>query len=451
VRLAIARGGPLEAWSTLDAAIATFVVSAIATTAASLVRPPLNPVGPIPILLAIAAFCVAALTRQPAPSLAWIATIAGSFAASSIPIDQARAADPGQLGVGPWIGLAIPASLGAIITLGLAARYATRPERRLGSPAVAISVGLVAWLIVACLTTIGLIAAGLARADPAFTWVDLATAPIGGFVRFVVVVTALGVLADVRAGYERARDHAGDGSPNGSPAAGTTAAGTPAPRSAARLRALAIATARERVPGQSAADEATVAAERTRLAGDLHATVLPGLRRAIAEAESGGDPDTLARQLRTIDLELERLMADRWPVVLEAFGLVAALEDLAERVEADGSVAVSIDVERAGERPPPAVERAAWRVAQLAIDNAARHAAATSITVTVSLAPERVTLAIADDGQGFDAVTPGALRPGARGLADASRRAAAVGGTVHIATEPGAGTTVRFAWAAPRS
>src|SRR5205085_9476349 len=101
---------------------------------------------------------------------------------------------------------------------------------------------------------------------------------------------------------------------------------------------------------QSAAKEASLAAERTRHAGDLHAVVLPTLRRAIADAEAGGDPDVLARQLRTVDLELERVMADRWPVVLEAFGLVAALEDLAEQVEAGGGPAVEPDVGRGGER-----------------------------------------------------------------------------------------------------
>ncbi|HEX2753989.1 MAG TPA: ATP-binding protein [Candidatus Limnocylindrales bacterium] len=437
MRLAVEQRGVRWSWSALDLAIAGFSLTAVATTVLSLGQPAITPIGPIPILLALGAFCVAALARRPAPSLAWIATIGGSFAASSIPIDQARAADPGQLGVGPWLGLAVPASVGAIVTLGIAARYATRADRRLGRIAVPVSVGLFAWLVVACATTIGLIGTGQARADPEFTWIDVATAPIAGFVRFVVVVTTLGVLADVRAGYERARERLA-GPPT------TTAA-------AERAWALAVATIRELVPGQSAAEEASLAAERTRLAGDLHATVLPGLRRAIAEAESGGDPDVLARQLRTVDLELERLMADRWPVVLEAFGLVAALEDLAERIEADTSLGVQIDVERAGDRPPPTIERAAWRVAQLAVDNAARHAEASLVTVTVSVDVERLVLAIADDGRGFDPDTAGAVRAGARGLADATRRAAAVGAAIRIEPRPGGGTTVTFDWTAHRA
>ena len=385
------------------------------------------------LLVALASLCVAILAIRRAPSLAWLAAIGGSFVAATIPIDLARIADPGQIGVGSWIGLAVPASLAAVLTMGIGSGYAIRRGHRLDPVAVPLAVGLLTWLVVACATTIGLIAGGQSRADPAFTWIDVATAPIALFLHLVVLVTALGVVADVRAGLGRAAER--------------LSLSVPAPIFAERAWTLAIATIRELVPGQAAAEEATVAAERTRLAGDLHAVVLPGLRRAIAEAESGGDPETLARHLRAVDLDLERLMADRWPVVLEAFGLVAALEDLAERVETDGHLAVQIDVERAGERPPPAVERAAWRVAQVTVDNAVRHAHPSVITVTVSVDRDCLVLAIADDGTGFDPTAAGAIRIGARGLADASRRASAVGAAIRIEPRTGGGTTVTLTWA----
>jgi signal transduction histidine kinase len=256
------------------------------------------------------------------------------------------------------------ASLWAILTMKIAARYATRPASRLEPIAMPLTVGLLVWLVVACVTTILVVLAGQQRPDPAFNWIDIATAPTTLFLPLLLIVTTLGILADLRSARDRARLR------------------LVAPPGAMRpedLWQLGIATLHELVPGQSAAEEATLAAERTRLAGDLHAAVLPGLRRAIAEAEAGGDPDVLARQLRSVDLELERLMADRWPVVLEAFGLVAALEDLAERIETDSGIAVQIDVRWVGERPPPAIERTAWRVAELAVDNATRHADASQI------------------------------------------------------------------------
>ena len=142
-------------------------------------------------------------------------------------------------------------------------------------------------------------------------------------------------------------------------------------------------------------------------------------------------------------------MADRWPVVLEAFGLVEALEDLAERVEAEAGVQVGLEIDGLAERPRPEIERTAWRMAQVALDNAVRHAAATEITIHLSIAADRVRLEISDDGRGFDAATAtGALRSGARGLADLTRRASAVGGSVAIEAGRQAGTVVRFEWPA---
>lgn len=396
-----------------------------------------GPADVLPILVAAAAICAALLGRRVAPSAAWLATIVAALAAGSVPIDAARGLDPGVLGVGPWELAAGRSSVAAIVTLAIAAAYATRPRRRLDPVARPVALGLLGWLVVACLVTLVAVAAG-ERRDPAFTWVDVATAPIGLFLRFVAIVAALGVVGDVRAAAGRAMARMDrDGTP-------------PASSRAERAVALAAATLRELWPGQADLDETTRTAERTRLAGDLHAVVLPSLRQAIAEAETGGDPDTLARHLRTVDLELERLMADRWPVVLDAFGLVAALEDLAERIEADGGLKIEIDVEHAGERPPTGIERTAWRVAQVALDNVVRHAAATTVRITVGVDAGRVGLAIADDGRGLGAGSDGASRPGARGLADATRRAGAIGATIRVEPRPGGGTTVVFNWQALR-
>ena len=412
-------------------AVTWFVVVALVAIVTTFGRVDLVPPEPVLLLVVAAALCAAELGRRRAPSLAWLASIGGAWAATSLPISQARVAAPVETGFVIWLGWAAVAGGCAVGTLWIARSWATRPGRRLDPIAVPVATILFGWLIIALLTTIVLVAAG-ERADPAFTWVDVATLPIATFSPFVAVLLALGVAADLRAAVERARNHADR------PRAGTSWA--------ENTWTLAAATIRELVPGQAAADEATLAAERTRLAGDLHATVLPGLRRAIAEAESGGDPDTLAQRLRAVDRDLERVMADRWPVVLDAFGLVAALEELAEQVEADDALHVEIDVERNGERPAVAIERAAWRVAQLAVDNAIRHAAATTITISVTVDPARVALAVADDGRGFDPARNASARPAGRGLADADRRAAAVGARVTVDARPGLGTRVAFDW-----
>jgi signal transduction histidine kinase len=419
-----------------------FMVAAAAATAVVALgaivldlNPPARIEALMPALVAGAALCVGLLARRWAPALAWVALIVASLVAASIPIAVSRAADPVATGLGTWIVIAIRSSAAAILTVIVAALYATRSDRRSTGRVTTLATFLVAWLVVACLLVVVLVIAG-ARYDPAFTWVDLATWPTSVFIQFVLVLTAFGVAADLRAAAIRADGRVASDARSGD------GGGLPF---AERLRA----TLRELVPGQAAAQAAAVETERVRLAGDLHAVVLPALRRAIAEVEAGAPVEALAGRLRTVDLELERLMADRWPVVLEAFGLVEALEDLAERTEADGAVHVGLEVEAAAGRPRPEIERAAWRVAQLAIDNAVRHAAATEIAIVVGVAPDRVRVSISDDGRGIDPSDP--VRPGARGLNDIARRAKAVGGSVVIesSTAAGSGTVVRFDWPAP--
>jgi signal transduction histidine kinase len=282
------------------------------------------------------------------------------------------------------------------------------------------------------------------RADPDLTWVDVATRPTALFRLVVLLLAAFGVAGDIRAAAIRAD-------------ARFAAAGYGANdhgRSRIQLADRIRSTLRELVPGEADAGAAAVDAERIRLAGDLHAVVLPSLRRAIAEVEAGGPAETLAERLHAVDLELERIMADRWPLVLETFGLVEALEDLAERTEAEAGVQVGLEIvgpeaDARGGRPRPDIERTAWRVAQVALDNAVRHAAAKEITLTVSVSAERIRLKIADDGRGFtSASATEAIRSGSRGLADLARRASAVGGSLTVEGRQPSGTIVHFDWPA---
>ena len=436
-----AGAGPRPATAAAPAAAARAVALAVwrsaLLTLGSLVllvgRPDPSSVDVVPWLLAAAGVCLGLLTVRRAPSVAWLAAIGASYVAAAPWFIRARSFRPADGELGVWLVLAVGASLWAVATLWTAARYAARPGRRLDPVALPVAIVFLGWTIVACATSVGVVLAGQRTPDPAFNWIDVATVPVSFFLPIVIVVTGLGIGEDVGAARERARDRL---------AAARVGGVVPAER----LWTLAIATGRELLPGQAAVEEAAQQAERARLAGDLHAAVLPTLRRAIAETEAGGDPEALARHLRTVDLELERLMADRWPVVLEALGVVAALEDLAERLEADGAPPIAIDVEGAAERPPAAVERAAWRFAQVALDNAVRHAGAAAITVAVRVDARRVRLAVRDDGRGFDSTA--AVRAGARGLADSTRRAGEVGASVRVGPGDPSGTTATFDWEA---
>lgn len=184
--------------------------------------------------------------------------------------------------------------------------------------------------------------------------------------------------------------------------------------------------------------------ERARLAADLHALVLPELRRAAATAEAKGMPAEVQVDLRRALEDVEQLTHERQSIVLEQFGLVAALEWLAERTEERSQLRVELELD--GEVPDrpgaidPAAARAAFRIALLALDNVVRHASATTATIRVTANPEALRLEVLDNGAG----TVSDNRNG-RGIGDMRAAAAASGGTVEVTL--GDRSRVEAAWA----
>jgi ligand-binding sensor domain-containing protein len=97
---------------------------------------------------------------------------------------------------------------------------------------------------------------------------------------------------------------------------------------------------------------------------------------------------------------------------------------------------------------PPGTEREFLRVAQEAIHNVKKHAGAKQLLVQLEYGRDAVALEVRDDGSGFAAQQ--GPQPGRFGLTGMRERAAAIGGTLEVASEPGAGTTVRLRAAVPR-
>jgi signal transduction histidine kinase/ligand-binding sensor domain-containing protein len=94
---------------------------------------------------------------------------------------------------------------------------------------------------------------------------------------------------------------------------------------------------------------------------------------------------------------------------------------------------------------PPGTEREILRVAQEAIHNVKKHAAATRLTVQLEYRPAEIALEVRDDGRGFESSTAQAdPSPGHYGLTGMRERAAAIGGSLEVVSEPQAGTNVRL-------
>jgi signal transduction histidine kinase len=200
----------------------------------------------------------------------------------------------------------------------------------------------------------------------------------------------------------------------------------------------------ELLPGRGAGRREIAETERARLAADLHALVLPDLRRAAAQLEADGAPEAMQLELRRALEDVEQLMHQRQSIVLEQFGLVAALEWLAERTEERSPLRVELemddDIPDGPNAVDPTIARAAFRIALLALDNVVRHADATTATLQLAFEGNALTLVISDDGQ----IAASSGSPTGRGLSDMRAEASSTGGSIEITTSNPARVQARW-------
>ncbi|MFF2131508.1 sensor histidine kinase [Streptomyces olivochromogenes] len=201
------------------------------------------------------------------------------------------------------------------------------------------------------------------------------------------------------------------------------------------------------------AREAGVSDERRRLAAEIHDTIAQGLTGIIAQLQVvAGAPDlTTARThlerasgLARHSLgEARRSVHNLAPVALADDGLPEALKKtVAEWAERTG-IRAEFTVTGTAEQLHEEIAATLLRIVQEALSNAARHAHATRLGVTLSFLGDEVILDIRDDGRGFDPLAlPERTRAGGFGLDGMRARAERIAGTLTIEAEPGHGTAV---------
>jgi signal transduction histidine kinase/ligand-binding sensor domain-containing protein len=207
---------------------------------------------------------------------------------------------------------------------------------------------------------------------------------------------------------------------------------------------------------QKAAEEA-VAAERTRLARDLHDAVTQTLFSASltaealpelweSNAEEGRRTTEELRQLtRSALAEMRTLLLELRPSAVTK----ANLDDLVRQlVDATVSRArVAIDFTNEGRRPlPDDVKVALYRIAQESLNNVVKYAKAKMVTVDLRQQPMGVRLTISDDGVGFDPADVGSERMGQRIMRE---RAETINARFAVQSEIGHGTVVMATWLDP--
>lgn len=202
------------------------------------------------------------------------------------------------------------------------------------------------------------------------------------------------------------------------------------------------------------AEESAVVAERSRLARDLHDAVTQTLFSASLIAEVlprlwDRNPDEGRRRLAELReltrgalAEMRTLLLELRPAALEEANLRDLLHQLAESITGRARVPITLEVEGECDLAVE-VKIALYRIAQEALNNVAKHSAASAATMRLIYRPEQVELSVCDDGLGFDPET----RPlNSLGLGIMRERAETIGAALTLESQPGCGTRITVLW-----
>jgi signal transduction histidine kinase len=211
--------------------------------------------------------------------------------------------------------------------------------------------------------------------------------------------------------------------------------------------------------------------ERTRMARELHDTLLQGMSGIAMQLRSvraklgnepgnatGGAPEGAERDLERLEDEVTRCLEEARRAVWDLrqgegrrdSALGPAVARFARRLFRGTSISHDLQIDGPPRQLPNAVEDQLFRIAQEALRNAATHARASAVRIGLRYDDRQVVLTISDDGVGFD---PNADEPHARGhfgLAGLRERAAKIDATLQIRSAPGAGTTIEVTAPAER-
>ena len=193
--------------------------------------------------------------------------------------------------------------------------------------------------------------------------------------------------------------------------------------------------------------------DRRRIARDLHddvnqrlAMLAIDLRRIEKEGLDRKPADremmrSITARLTKVSDDVRQLAYRFHPSILDDLGLTKGVRRLVDEFSARTGLQ-AVYVHRDPVTPVPTdPATCVYRIAQEVLNNVARHAAASEVEVELICDEGLITLSVRDNGVGFD---PSAISQerGRLGLLSMKERVRLVGGTLHIASEPGRGTCV---------
>ncbi len=163
-------------------------------------------------------------------------------------------------------------------------------------------------------------------------------------------------------------------------------------------------------------------------------------RKAAAE-----ELEQLEEMARQTTKDIRQMLFTLRPLILESHGLVAALAQLADKMHDTHGVNVVVEAApEAAEGIDPALQGVAFYVAEEALNNARKHAAAAHIWIRLDRRGNVLILEVRDDGVGFNvgAVDATYAQRGSLGMVNMRERTELVGGSLRVESAEGRGTLV---------
>jgi signal transduction histidine kinase len=137
--------------------------------------------------------------------------------------------------------------------------------------------------------------------------------------------------------------------------------------------------------------------------------------------------------------DVRRLAVELRPKALDDFGLVAALERLAQTFSESTGIDVQFEARLGNRRLPEAVETTIYRIVQEALTNVVKHAQARNVSILLVRRNSTATAVIEDDGRGFD---PDELNADGLGLTGMRERVGLIDGRLSVESSAETGTTL---------
>lgn len=203
--------------------------------------------------------------------------------------------------------------------------------------------------------------------------------------------------------------------------------------------------------------EKAISEERARIARDIHDGIAQTLafRRMRIDLWLDwltDDPERmrdellqLKQVLRDQIAELRRAIFALRPIQFDELGFTAGLQRYVSEFAEQQGWQIDVSLHDIPANLAPDLEAISFRIVQEALTNAAKHAEANAVVVTLTQGNGELRLVVRDNGCGFDLESHPEQRPGHVGLRQMRERLLVVGGRLDVHSQPGAGTEVQ-AW-----